>query len=115
MTPTRYLTGPRQAAWAFLMRMRAAVLPVGKADAVLAASSAQGLTLVARAGESLSVRSDAASRFVCVRGSLWITQEEEPDDVTLVQGQSASFRPSSTTLVQALSDSDVWMGMERNQ
>ena len=50
----------------------------------------------------IAVRDGKGARVVCLRGSLWITQEQSATDVLLENGQSFVIDSPGLTLVMAL-------------
>jgi len=50
----------------------------------------------------IAVRDGKGARVVCLRGSLWITQEQSATDVLLENGESFVIDSSGLTLVMAL-------------
>jgi hypothetical protein len=55
-----------------------------------------------RKGQLLALDGRQGLRIDCREGSLWITQDGEPDDVVLEAGQSHSVSGRQRVLVQAL-------------
>lgn len=73
-------------------------------DVILAVPSGERIHLLAKARDSVSLVNIAGHELQCERGTLWVTQEGDLDDITLTAGQSARIDRNGTTLVMALTE-----------
>lgn len=73
-------------------------------DRILAVPSGERIHLLAKARGSVSLVNIAGHELQCARGTIWVTQEGDLDDITLTAGQSARIDRHGTTLVAALTE-----------
>lgn len=62
---------------------------------------------VLKKGALLSVSRPMAHTVECLRGLVWITHDNEPDDIILAPGQSHHVHSEARLLLQALDRSEV--------
>lgn len=65
------------------------------------------------AGELLSTRLGSLRSVECLRGSVWLTIDNDPRDVVLKAGESFHAKPTDRVIVQALAAARVRCLAER--
>ena len=66
--------------------------------------------VVMRTDDLLKVKSAAAYPVRCLRGTVWITEEGQREDIVLTAGHDVRLKPGRLALVGALSDAELCVG-----
>jgi hypothetical protein len=64
----------------------------------------RGSTLALHAGELLKLKGPRGLKVTCESGHLWITEEDQPDDVWLAAGQRVWLVGEGLAVVEAKGD-----------
>ncbi len=75
----------------------------------LGTSAAKDLGLSLEHQAMITLSPAAALTVTCLEGSLWITRNNQPEDIILGAGESHTIAPGSQTVVYALKPSRVSM------
>ena len=73
-------------------------------SAVFEAQAPRGASLALRAGELVKLASPRGLKVTCESGHVWITEEDQPDDVWLAAGQRVRLVGEGLAVLEAKGD-----------
>ena len=69
--------------------------------------NSRNVVIELRRGSLLPLRDSRGARVVCLEGALWITEEDDRNDVVLHPGEAHAIEHDGNTLVQAVDSARI--------